>query len=379
MLGQFDNSFWMPTQASSYAGRVDWVFYFILAISGFFFILITVVMLLFVLRYRRRPGHDSQPSSHHSTTLELTWTIIPTILVIIIFVVGFRGYMDMATPPANAYQIMVIGQKWNWAFQYPNGYVDANLHVPVDRPIELILTSRDVIHSVYVPAFRIKKDAVPGRYNKTWFQATQINDNPGFDLFCAEYCGTSHSTMIAKVFVHEPTAFAKWLEDASNWEGRMSPVQRGQQLYTQRGCVQCHSIDGTVGIGPSFKDLWARTVNGQTAFRDGSTLGSLLGPEYTPEQYISESIYKPDLHYVAGYSPAMPSYLGQVKDNDIPAFIAYFKSLDPQYKAEAEAMTVAPKTGTQPAGADSSANGSPATQPAAGQPQTTQPAGPEKS
>jgi cytochrome c oxidase subunit 2 len=350
MLGQFDNSFWMPTQASSYAGRVDWVFYFILAISAFFFALIAILMIVFVLRYRRREGHEPQRSAHHSMRLELTWTIIPLILVVIIFVVGFKGYMDIVTPPANAYEILVIGQKWNWAFQYPNGYVDANLHVPVDRPIQLILTSRDVIHSVYVPAFRLKKDAVPGRYNRAWFQATQINNTQGFDLFCAEYCGTSHSTMVAKVFVHEPTEFAKWLEEASQWEGRMTPVQRGSQLVTQRGCTQCHSLDGRTGIGPTFTDLWDRTVQGTTTFRDGSTLRSLLKPDYTPEQYIAESIYNPDAHHVAGYSPAMPSYLGQIAENDITALIAYFKSLDPKYKAEAEATTVAePATETQPA------------------------------
>lgn len=345
MLGQFDNSFWMPTQASTYASRVDWVFYFILAISSFFFLLITVVMIYFVIRYRRRPGRDSQRSIHHSMTLELTWTIIPLILVVIIFVVGFKGYMDMATTPANAYEIMVIAQKWSWAFQYPNGYVDANLHVPVDRPIQLILTSRDVIHSLYVPAFRVKKDAVPGRYNRAWFQSTKINDSEGYDLFCAEYCGTSHSTMVAKVFVHEPTAFAKWLDEAANWEGRISPVERGRQLYSQRGCAQCHSLDGTAGIAPSFKEVWAHTVEGKTKFRDGSTIASLLGPEYGPEQYIADSIYKPDAKHVAGFSPAMPSYVGQVKENEIPAMIAFFKSLDPKYKAEAEAMSTKPAGG----------------------------------
>lgn len=344
MLGQFDNSFWMPTQASSYAGRVDWVFYFILAISTFFFLLIATVMIVFVIRYRRRPGHEAQPSSHHSMKLELTWTIIPLILVVAIFVVGFKGYMDMVTPPANAYQVMVIGQKWSWAFQYPNGYVDANLHVPVDRPIELVLSSRDVIHSVYIPAFRLKKDAVPGRYNRAWFQSTKINDIEGYDLFCAEYCGTSHSTMVAKVFVHEPTAFAKWLEESSQWEGRISPAERGRQLHTQRGCAQCHSLDGSVLIGPSFKDVWDRTVTKRTTFRDGKSLATMITPEYGPEQYIADSILKPDKEYVSGYSPAMPSYVGQIKENDILALIAFFKSLDPKYKAEAEAATIAPAT-----------------------------------
>jgi cytochrome c oxidase subunit II len=371
MLGQFDNSFWMPTQGSSYAADVDWVFYFILAISTFFFLLIAVVMIYFVIRYRRRPGHEVQPSPRASLKLELTWTIIPLILVIIIFVVGFRGYMNMATPPANAYEILVIGQKWSWAFQYPNGYVDANLHVPVNRPIELILTSRDVIHSVYIPAFRAKKDAVPGRYNRLWFQATQVNDTEGYDLFCAEYCGTSHSAMIAKVYVHEPAGFARWLEDAAAWEGRISPVERGRQLVNQRGCLQCHSIDGSIGIGPTFVDLWARTVEGQTVFRDGTRLADMLGPNYTPEQYIAESLFQPDARHVSGFAPNMPSYLGQIQENDVLALVAYFKSLSPRYAAEAETEVVseqAPDAETQDAEtqeAESDPAGATATQPAA--------------
>jgi cytochrome c oxidase subunit 2 len=231
------------------------------------------------------------------------------------------------------------------------------------------MSSRDVIHSFYVPAFRIKKDAVPGRYNRAWFQATQINATQGFDLYCAEYCGTSHSKMLAKVFVHEPTEFAKWLDSASQWEGRISPLERGRQLYTQRGCAQCHSLDGSVSIGPSFKDVWARTVEGRTTFKDGKTLQSVLGPDFTPEQYIVESIFKPDAKYVAGFSPAMPSFLGQVKENDIPALIAFMKSLDPKYKAEAEATT-----DTRPAGSTTT---SPATAPAANP--TTRPATPETS
>lgn len=344
-MAQFGDSFWMPTQASSYAGNVDWVFYFILSIAAFFFALIVVLMALFVIRYRRRPGHTEQPSDSHSTTLELTWTIIPTFLVVIIFIFGFRGYMDMVTPPANAYTILVTGYKWAWAFTYPNGYVDANLHVPANRPVLLVLTSQDVIHSLYVPAFRMKKDAVPGRYNRAWFQATQVNDTEGFDIFCAEYCGTSHSNMIAKVYVHEPTAFANWLETASNWEGRMTPKQRGADLHKQRGCAQCHSLDGTSNIGPTFKNLWDRTVEGTTTFRDGATLKSLLNQNYTAEDYVRESIYKPDTHYVAGYNPAMPSYQGQVKETDIPAIIAFFKSLSDKHKHEADAVVA-----TRPAG-----------------------------
>ncbi len=350
MTGPLAQTFWMPVEASTYAGRVDWVFYFILAISAFFFALIAVMMFVFVVRYRRRPGQDSLPSPDHSMKLELTWTFIPLVLVVIIFVVGFRGYMDMATPPANAYDITVIAQKWSWAFQYPNGYVDANLHVPLDRPVRLTLISRDVIHSFYVPAFRIKKDCVPGRYNQAWFQATKINDTTGYDLFCAEYCGTSHSRMISKVYVHDSTAFTQWLETAANWEGRMTPVQRGADLYKQRGCTQCHSIDGTSGIGPTFKNAWDEIVEGTVKFRDGGQLKSLLNAEYTPEAYVRESLYKPEAHIVAPYNPAMPSYAGQIKDNDIPAMVAWLKSLSDKHKGEAESTTTSHPASTRPAG-----------------------------
>lgn len=356
MLGQTNSSFWMPTEASTYAGNVDWVFYFILSIAAFFFTVIAVTLVLFVVRYRRRPGHHEQPTATHSLGLELTWSIIPLILVIVIFIFGFKGFMDMVTPPANSYEILVTAAKWNWLFTYPNGHVDANLHVPVNRPVRLVLTSQDVIHSLYVPAFRIKKDCVPGRFNKAWFEATKINTDPGYDLFCAEYCGTKHSEMIAKVYVHEPTDFAKWLEDASHWEGRMTPAQRGAGLYRQRGCQQCHSLDGTNNIGPTFKNLWDHVVEGSVTFRDGTRLSSLFNDNYTPEDYIRESIYKPEARFVAGFNPAMPTYQGQVKENDIPAMIAFFKSLSDKYKAEAE----------QPAATQGAASKPASTQPATG-------------
>jgi cytochrome c oxidase subunit II len=270
--------------------------------------------------------------------------------VVIIFVMGFRGYLDMATTPANAYPITVIAQKWSWAFQYPNGYVDANLHVPVDRPIQLILTSRDVIHSLFVPAFRIKKDAVPGRYNRAWFEATKINDAEGFDLFCAEYCGTSHSKMVAKVFVHDPTAFARWLDEAGKWEGRISPVQRGQELYRQRGCAQCHSIDGSANTGPTLKNVWDEIAEGKTTFTDGSKLAGRLGPDFSPEDYVRESLYKPQAKIVQGFTPAMPSYEGQIRDNDMPAIIAYLKSLSDKRKGEADATVSTKPVPVPPAG-----------------------------
>lgn len=308
-----ESSFWMPPGVSTVARNVDWLFSFILAISVFFFLLIVVVMTLFVIRYRRREGVAAEPSPSHNTAVEVTWTVIPLILVIVIFFFGFKGFLDMTTPPANAYEILVDGQKWNWSFTYPNGYVDSSLHVPVNRPVRLVMTSADVIHSLYVPAFRIKSDVVPGRYSKAWFEATEPGE---YELFCAEYCGTSHSDMIAKVVVHPPGEFEGWLDKASNFLETMTPVEAGQKLFQVRGCQQCHSVDGTGKTGPSLLGVYGRTE----AMTDGSSV-------VADENYIRESILEPMAKVVAGYEPVMPTYQGRLKDAEITAIIEYLKSL----------------------------------------------------
>lgn len=308
-------SFWMPPQVSTVAADVDWLFNFILWISVFFFVLITAGMVYFVVRYRRnaaRPEADRTPTHH--TALELTWTGIPLVLVIVIFFFGFTGYLDMSTPPANVYEIQVTGQKWNWAFQYPNGYIDSNLHVPVDRAVQLVMTSADVIHSLYVPAFRIKTDVVPGRYSKAWFEATAPGE---YDLFCAEYCGTSHSDMISKVVVHPAGEFDAWLEQASNFLETMSPVDAGRKLYQARGCQQCHSADGSAMTGPTFLNLFGR--------REATVGGEMVTAD---ENYIRESILEPNAKVVAGYEAVMPTYQGRLSDPEISAIIEYIKSLD---------------------------------------------------
>jgi cytochrome c oxidase subunit 2 len=308
-----EGSFWMPPGVSTVARHVDWLFNFILAISVFFFLLIVVVMTLFVIRYRRRAGADAEASARHNTALELTWTVIPLILVAVIFVFGFKGYLDMSTAPANAYEILVDGQKWSWSFTYPNGYVDSNLHVPVNRPVRLVMTSADVIHSLYVPAFRIKSDVVPGRYSKAWFEAT----TPGeYELFCAEYCGTSHSGMVATVVVHPPGEFEIWLDKASNFLETMSPVDAGRKLFQVRGCLQCHSIDGSAKVGPSLLGVYGHSE----AMADGSTVPA-------DENYLRESILEPMARVVAGYEPLMPTYQGRLKDAEITAIIEYLKTL----------------------------------------------------
>lgn len=306
-------SFWMPPQVSTFAANVDWLFMVILGISVFFFVLIVALMIVFVIRYRHREGHVAEASPTHNLPLEVVWTAIPVAVVMVIFYLGFTSYLDMATPPANAYEVRVEGQKWKWTFTYPNGYVDENLHVPVDRPIRLVMSSADVIHSLYVPAFRIKRDVVPGRYSKEWFQAT----TPGeYDVFCAEYCGTGHSDMLAHVIVHPPGEFEQWLEKASNFLDTMTPVEAGRKLYQVRGCQQCHSVDGTAKVGPSFKGIFGEPQ----ALSNGSKVT-------VDENYIRESILEPQAKVVAGFEPVMPTYQGRLKDPEIDALIQYIKSL----------------------------------------------------
>lgn len=307
--------FWLPKSASTTAHDVDWLFNWITGIAIFFFALITVLTVYFVIKYRRRPGNEeAQPSSDHNQPLEITWTVIPMIIVVWIFWQGFTGFLHLAVPPENAYEVLVTGQKWKWLFTYPNGTVDENLHVPVDTPVRLVLASEDVIHSFFVPEFRIKRDAVPGRYTKLWFQATE----PGsYQVFCAEYCGTSHSNMLAQVVVHRPGEFEKWLEDASNFLDKMPPAEGGAKLFAQRGCKQCHSVDGKAGIGPTLKGIWAH----EAVLRGG---GSVL----VDENYIRESIVEPQAKVVAGFEPVMPTFKGRLKDKEITAIIEYIKTLE---------------------------------------------------
>ncbi len=306
----------MPVRASTFATGVDWVWDLILGISLLFFVLIIGLMILFIFQYRAREGHESAPTPSHNTRLEVIWTVIPTIIVGIIFFFGFRGYMDMAVVPRGAYSINVLAQRWSWQFQYPNGHVDNELHVPVDRPVKLVMTSDDVIHGFYVPAFRVKRDIVPGRYNTTWFEATEPGE---YDIFCAEYCGTGHSDMLSKVIVHKKGDFEKWLSEAADLLGTMTPAEAGEWLYNARGCKQCHTIDGAARIGPTFKGDFGT----ERALKDGSKVT-------VDENYIRRSILDPQSQIAAGFEPVMPTYKGRVTDEEITMIIEFLKSLNPE-------------------------------------------------
>lgn len=305
--------FWMPQKGSSTAGDVDWLFQFILWVAVFFFVLVVGLMTVFVLRYRRRPGTGPEESPSHNTKLEIAWSVVPIILVMVMFYAGFKTYLGMETPPRGAYEIKVIAQKWQWSFQYPNGYTDPLLHVPVDEPVTLLMSSQDVIHSLFVPAFRLKKDVVPGRYTRAWFTATKAGVHP---LYCAEYCGTGHSDMTTAVIVHEPGGFEEWLTSAANLYADMPPAEAGEMLYASKGCTACHSVDGTKMVGPTLKGSYGRTET----LRDGSHVT-------VDENYLRESIYDPQAKVLEGYEPVMPTYQGTVSEEELGYLIEFIKSL----------------------------------------------------
>lgn len=311
------NDYWMPLDASTFADGVDGLFSFIFWVSTVASLLIYAVMFWFIIRYRaksREANELADETTHHNTALEITWSVIPFFFLIAIFVWGFRGFVDLRTPPKDSMEIHVQGQKWKWLFTYPNGHVDSELHVPVGRDVRVIIQSVDVLHSLYIPAFRTKMDAVPGRYTDLWFHATKTGE---FPIFCAEYCGTSHSDMLAKAVVHEPGGYEQWMDKIVAEQQNMPPVELGQMLYDQQGCKTCHSVDGSPLVGPTWKGLFGsdrKFVDGTSAKAD--------------EEYIKDAILNPAGQVVEGFAPAMPTYQGKLNDKQITGIIEYIKSLN---------------------------------------------------
>ncbi len=310
------NDYWMPLDASTFAEGTDGLYDFLFWVSAASTLLIYVVMFYFIIKYRakgREANELADKTSHHNTALEITWSVIPFFFLVAIFVWGFRGYVDLRTPPKNAMEIHVQAQKWDWIFTYPNGHVDGNLHVPVDRDVRVIIQSTDVLHSLYIPAFRTKMDAVPGRYTDLWFHATKEGK---FPIFCAEYCGTKHSDMLATAVVHEPGGYEKWMDEIQSELLDMPPVELGAMLYEQQGCKTCHSTDGSRLVGPTWKGLFGS----QRTFADGTSAKA-------DEEYIRDSINNPAGKVVQGFSPSMPTYQGKLNDRQITGIIEYIKSL----------------------------------------------------
>ncbi|MEO7032779.1 MAG: cytochrome c oxidase subunit II [Polyangiaceae bacterium] len=309
--------FWMPPSASTTTANTDALYNFMLWMSLFFSVAIFSAMLYFCLKYRaksRAANEFPEKTNDHSTILELTWSVIPLFVVVPLFVGGFKGFVSLRTPPKAAMEIRATGQKWKWLFTYPGlGTPDDALHVPVNTPVRIVINSVDVIHSLYIPSFRTKMDAVPGRYTDLWFKATQTGE---FPIFCAEYCGTSHSDMLSRVVVHPPGGYERWLARTIAMADSLTGVDRGKMLYEKQGCSTCHTTDGTPKVGPSWKGIFDKT--------ESMTVGA---PMKVDENYLRESMMDPQAHIVMGFGPVMPTYQGKLSDKDIDGLIEYIKSL----------------------------------------------------
>ena len=306
----------LPPSGSTVSGEVDALFNFMLYVSIFFFVLIMALVIFFAIRYRRKPGEAPRltPGYHHNTLLEVTWIVIPLIIVGIIFVWGFKGYITQVVVPKDAMEIKVTAQKWFWSFSYPDGASTVNeLVVPAGKPIKLLMSSQDVIHSFYVPDFRVKRDVLPNRYSIAWFEAKQPGQH---HLFCAEYCGSQHSKMIGTVRVVGERDFQNWADSQAVVGAGMNPEELGAKLYVSKTCVTCHTIDGRASNGPSFLGIYGHEVE----LKSGERVT-------VDENYIRESILNPQAKIVAGFQPIMPTFQGVIKDREIDALIAYIKSL----------------------------------------------------
>ncbi len=326
----FDNLPLWPARASTTAGSVDALYIFLVALSLFVSVAIFTMICIFALRYRRRKGREAE-QIEGSTILELTWSAIPLAIFLFIFAWGAVVYFKERTPPRGATQIYVVAKQWMWKLQHEEGQREINeLHVPVGRDVEMIMTSQDVIHSFYVPAFRIKQDVLPGRYTTLWFHATRSGT---YHLFCAEYCGTQHSGMIGQVVVLEPAQYEAWL---SGGLASGSLASNGQNIFQQLGCITCHRSD-TQGRGPNLVGLFGKQVQ----LEDGRTV-------IADENYVRESILNPSAKIVSGFKPIMPVFQGLVSEEQLNALIAYIKSLNqPPAGAAATPSMVSPSTKSQ--------------------------------
>ncbi len=298
-----------PERASALAGQVDGLYFFLVAVSAFFTVLIFATIFVFAVKYRHENNPHPTPIEG-SLPLELTWTLIPLGICMIFFAWGSLIYFQEGRAPRGAMEVYGVGKQWMWKFEHETGQREINqLHVPIGRDVKMIMSSQDVIHSFFVPAFRIKQDVLPGRYTTTWFHPTKIGT---YHLFCAEYCGTQHSGMIGEVVVMDPSAYQAWLT-ANATTGSLP--SNGQQMFTQMGCATCHRSD-TQGRGPNLAGVFGKPV----LLDDGRSV-------IADENYIRESILNPAAQIVSGFKPIMPTYQGQVSEENLAALVAYIKSL----------------------------------------------------
>lgn len=309
-----ENGLWMPPQESTTAPEIDALFDFIMNTSILLTLLVMAAVVYFLWKYRRRSHADRPVDVHESKWLEVSWIVVPTILVLVVFFWGFRSYVGTSIPPANAITVNVKAQKWSWSFEYQNGVQTFNeVYVPVDTPVRLEMTSQDVLHSFYVPEFRIKHDVVPNRFTYVWFEAPEVGV---YQVVCAEYCGTAHSNMGAKIRVVSRQEYNTILRDGPPGAGAAAPAELGEQLYTQRGCNACHSVDGSAGVGPTWLGLWGSP-------RPGSASGVV------DDAYFTESVLAPQAYLAPGFEQAaMPSYEGLLNEEQVAGLAAYVRVLN---------------------------------------------------
>jgi cytochrome c oxidase subunit 2 len=305
-----DNFPLFPEQASTFAWQVDYLYFLLLALSAFFAVAVVFFLVLFSFKYRRRSEDERPRPIEGSVALEVTWSIIPLILSLAVFSLGAGAFFRMYRAPENAIDIYVVGKQWMWKIQHPEGKREINeLHVPVNQPVRLTLASEDVIHSFFIPAFRTKKDVVPGRYNTMWFEATKVGE---YHLFCAEYCGTQHSGMVGRVVVMEQEEFQNWLSGGVSGE---TMVEAGARQFQQLGCETCHK-ESDQGRGPKLSGIYGHLVKlttGQEVVAD--------------EDYLRNSILDPGSQVVGGYKPIMPTFQGQLSEETLLQIISYIRSL----------------------------------------------------
>lgn len=296
---------WMPDQASTVAPQVDRLYYFLAGVTVFFTALIFLMIVFLGLKYRRK-SEAMPPLVHGNLSLELAWTFIPLVIVMVIFGWGATLYVRMSRPPEAAMDIYIVGRQWMWFAQHPSGARENNeLHVPVGKPIKLTMASQDVIHSFYIPAFRQKQDVIPGRYSYLWFTPTQVGE---YRLFCAEYCGKDHSRMIGRIVVMEPAKYQEWLSGSPRDE---SMERAGERLFTRYQCNTCHGQ-----LGPTMAGLYGS----ERTLTDGRKVTA-------DDEYLRRSILNAPAEIVAGFNPIMPSYRGQLTDEQVNQLIVYIRSL----------------------------------------------------
>ena len=299
-----------PEAASTIATRVDALYFFLLGLSAFFSLLIAGLIVYYAIKYRRRSPREIGRKIHAHNALEITWTVIPLLITMFLFVWASRVYVEMVRPPDETLNIYVVGKQWMWKFQHLDGQREINeLHIPVGRDVKLIATSEDVIHDFFVPAFRVKADVIPGRYITIWFHPTKAGR---YRLFCAEYCGTRHSGMTGEVVVMDPPEYQAWLSGGAT---QQTLSEAGQQLFSDLACNTCHRAD-LKGRGPVLEGVFGSPVTLQSGEK-----------VVADEAYIRESILNPAAKITAGYQPIMPTFQGQVSEEQLLALVEYVKSL----------------------------------------------------